>query len=60
MSLYVRVTYRQRQPNGQDVPKSSCETTRSGPFTTPESAERYAASIASQTPVFEAAIVEEA
>lgn len=57
--IYVNIRYRQRQPHGVDVAKRDCERTRNGPFTTRESAERYAASVASQTPVFETEITEE-
>lgn len=51
--LYVDITYRQRQPNGVDAKRQDCEKTINGPFTTRESAERYAASVANQTAVLQ-------
>jgi hypothetical protein len=56
---YANITYRQRQPHGVDLPLEQCETTKNGPFRSPEAAERYATMVANQTPVFQATIVEE-
>lgn len=58
--FYVDVIYRQRQPNGVDLPKDKCERTTNGPFTSRESAERYATQVCNQTAVFETVIREEA
>lgn len=55
---YCKIIYRQKQPHGVDVPLAECECTKNGPFTTRESAERYAATVASQTPVLQTEIVE--
>jgi hypothetical protein len=55
---FVDITYRQRLPNGVDAPRDKCERTLNGPFATRESAERYAASVANQTAVLQATIVE--
>jgi len=57
LCYYVLITYRQRQPNGQDLPRVQCEKVRNGPFTSAASAEQYAASVANQTAVFQAEIV---
>jgi hypothetical protein len=54
--FYVDVTYRQRDPRGVDLPFDKCECVRSGPFLTAEAAEKFATSLAGQTPVFSASI----
>lgn len=56
---WVDITYRQRQPQGFDTPKTQCERTRNGPFSTRERAETFASSVANTTAVLEALIVEE-
>lgn len=54
---YAKITYRQRAPDGSDLPIERCETTQNGPFTAHEGAERFITSVADKTPVFRAEIV---
>ena len=51
MLTYVKITFRQRGPNGCDIPSKSCETTSNGPFTERKTAELFASSLANTTPV---------
>lgn len=55
---YVKIRFRQRDPSGQDLPPSRCETTENGPFTERKAAEQFAASVANTTPVFHVQIEE--
>jgi len=49
--FYTVITYRQRGPNGSDLPRAACETTRNGPFTTRAAAEHFATAVANTTAV---------
>ena len=50
--FYTKITYRQRGPNGQDLPLSQCETTVNGPFSDLVAAQHFASSVANVTPLF--------
>lgn len=56
--VFARITFRQRAPNGADLPLDKCEVQESGPFTSQEAAERFATSAADTTPVYRAEFVE--
>lgn len=56
--IFAKITFRQRAPNGQDLPLSQCETQESGPFTSREAAERFATSTADTTPVYRVEFVQ--
>lgn len=58
MVFYVDVTFRQKGPDGRDLPRERCETSVNGPFTERSRAEHYAASVANTTAVFQAVIRE--
>ena len=57
--FFVHTTFRQRLANGVDAPRASCLKTTSGPFTSRERAELYAASVANQTAVLSSTISEQ-
>lgn len=57
--LWVDITFRGRGPSGSDLPRTQCEQSRSGPFSTVEAAELFAQSVANSTAVLECRVVEE-